>query len=122
MAARTFTMRWLTLEDIKEQIRIEPDNPIDDNLLTRYGATAENFTLNYLQRTEDELKAMNKKDPTHTTIPDEIFSACILLVDLYYQHRGPISAQNMYLIDYGYDALVMQYRKGTYSSEENDNV
>ena len=55
-------------------------------------------------------------------VPEDIVSACLLLVDAYYQHRGPISQQNMYLIDYGYDALVMRFRKGTYSSDPNDNV
>ena len=63
---------------------------------------------------------MNAPDPT--LVPEDIVSACLLLVDAYYQHRGPISQQNMYLIDYGYDALVMKFRKGTYSSvdEEED--
>ena len=120
MTERTYTMRWLTLADIKDQLRIEQDDTSQDKLLTRYGATAENFTLGYLQRTEDELKAMNDQDPT--MVPEDIVSACLLLVDAYYQHRGPISQQNMYLIDYGYDALVMKFRKGTYSSDPNDNV
>ena len=120
MAERTYTMRWLTLADIKDQLRIEQDDTSQDKLLTRYGATAENFTLRYLQRTEDELKAMNDQDPT--LVPEDIVSACLLLVDLYYQHRGPISMQNLYLIDYGYDALISDFRKGTYSSvdEEED--
>lgn len=119
MAERTYTMRWLTLEDIKDQLRIEQDFTLEDKKLTRYGATAERFTLNYLQRTEDELKAMNDEDPT--LVPEDIVSACLLLVHLYYQHGGPISERNMYLIDYGYDALVMPYRKGTYSSDHNDD-
>ena len=120
MAERTYTMRWLTLADIKDQLRIEQEDTSQDKLLTRYGATAENFTLRYLQRTEDELKAMNDQDPT--LVPEDIVSACLLLVDLYYQHRGPISMQNLYLIDYGYDALISDFRKGTYSSvdEEED--
>lgn len=119
MAERTYTMRWLTLEDIKDQLRIPRDFTDEDNTLKRYGATAENFTLGYLQRTEAELKAMNDQDPT--LVPEDIVSACLLLVDAYYQHRGPISQQNMYLIDYGYDALVMKFRKGTYSSDPNDD-
>ena len=120
MAERTYTMRWLTLGDIKDQLRIEQDDTSQDKLLTRYGATAENFTLGYLQRTESELKAMNTDDPT--LVPEDIVSATLMLVDLYYQYRGPISMQNLYLIDYGFDALVAPFRKGTYSSvdEEED--
>jgi len=119
MAERTYTMRWLTLEDIKDQLRIPRDFTDEDNTLKRYGATAENFTLRYLQRTEAELKSMNDQDQTQ--VPEDIVSATLLLVDAYYQHRGPISQQNMYLIDYGYDALVMPFRKGTYSSDSNDD-
>ena len=118
MAERTYTMRWLTLEDIKDQLRIEQDDTSQDKLLTRYGATAENFTLGYLQRTETELKAMNTEDPTQ--VPEDIVSATLMLCDLYYQYRGPISMQNLYLIDYGFDALVAPFRKGTYSSVDDD--
>ena len=119
MAERTYTLHWVTLNDIKDQLRIERDNTQEDTLLTRYGATAEKFILRYIQRTEDELKAMNDRDQTQ--VPEDIVSACLILVDAYYQHRGPISQQNMYLVDYGYDALVMGFRKGTYSSDPNDN-
>ena len=118
MAERTYTMRWLTLEDIKDQLRIEQEDTSQDKLLTRYGATAENFTLGYLQRTEDELKAMNEEDPTQ--VPEDIVSATLMLCDLYYQYRGPVSMLNLYLIDYGFDALVMPFRKGTYSSVDDE--
>ena len=111
-------MRWLTLTDIKAQLRIEESYTQEDTLLTRYGATAENFTLRYIQRTEDELKAMNDLDPTK--VPEDIVSASLMLVDLYYQYRGPISMQNLYLIDYGFDALVAPFRKGTYSSVDEE--
>ena len=118
MAERTYTMRWLTLEDIKDQLRIEQEDTSQDKLLTRYGATAEKFILRYIQRTEEELKAMNTEDPTQ--VPEDIVSATLMLCDLYYQYRGPVSMQNLYLIDYGFDALVMPFRKGTYSSVDDE--
>ena len=120
MAERTYTMRWLTLEDIKDQLRIEQEDTSQDKLLTRYGATAEKFILRYIQRTEAELKAMNTDDPT--LVPEDIVSATLMLVDLYYQYRGPVSMQNLYLIDYGFDALVMPFRKGTYSSVDDEET
>ena len=61
MAERTYTMRWLTLDDIKDQLRIEQEDTSQDKLLTRYGATAENFTLGYLQRSEAELKVAKRE-------------------------------------------------------------
>ena len=118
MAERTYTLKWVTLDEIKDQLRIERDNTSEDTVLTRYGATAEKFILRYIQRTEDELKAMNEDDPT--LVPEDIVSATLMLVDLYYQYRGPISMQNLYLIDYGFDALVAPFRKGTYSSVDED--
>lgn len=118
MAERTYTLKWVTLDEIKDQLRIERDNTSEDTVLTRYGATAEKFILRYIQRTEDELKAMNEEDPTQ--VPEDIVSATLMLCDLYYQYRGPISMQNLYLIDYGFDALVAPFRKGTYSSVDEE--
>ena len=111
-------MRWTTLTDIKAQLRIEIDFTQEDTLLTMYGEAAEQFVLDYLQRTEAELKAMNITD--QTAVPMNVKLATLMLVDLYYQQRGPVSMQNLYLIPYGFDALVSNYRKGTYSSEEED--
>ena len=34
-------MKWLTLQEIKAQLRIDSDCCIEDSLLTRYGASAE---------------------------------------------------------------------------------
>lgn len=111
-------MRWLTLTDIKAQLRIESDFTQEDTLLTMYGDSAEDFVLNYLQRTEAELKAMNSVDPTK--VPTPIIHASLMLVDLFYQQRSPITMQNLYLIPYGFDALVSNYRKGTYSSVDEE--
>ena len=111
-------MKWLDLTTIKAQLRIEPSFTQEDTLLTMYGDSAEEFVLNYLQRTEAELKAMNTVDPTK--VPKPIIHASLMLVDLFYQQRSPITMQNLYLIPYGFDALVSNYRKGTYSSEEED--
>ena len=112
-------MRWLTLTDIKAQLRIESNFTQEDTLLTMYGDAAEQFILDYLQRTEAELKELNTTD--QTKVPTNVILASLMLVDLYYQQRGSVSMQNLYLIPYGFDALVSNYRKGTYSSEENEN-
>ena len=71
-------MRWLTLTDIKAQLRIETDFTQEDTLLTMYGDSAEEFVMNYLQRTEAELKAMNTVDPTK--VPTPVIHASLMLV------------------------------------------
>ena len=47
-------MKWLTLSEIKQQLRIEPDFTDDDALLTRYGNSAEATVLNITGRTYDD--------------------------------------------------------------------
>ena len=76
------------------------------------------FVLDYLQRTEAELKAFNTIDPTK--VPDIIVEATLLIVCEMFEHNSPISMQNLYLVPYGFDALVANYRKGTYSSVDEE--
>lgn len=87
-------MKWLTLEDIKHQLRIEADYTDEDTLLTRYGNSAEAVVLNITGRTFDELKAMN---PTgEDEIPADIWEASVMLVTMSYEHRSTVSMQNLY--------------------------
>ena len=111
-------MRWLTLTDIKDQLNINQSNTLYDTKLTRKGNAAEQFVLDYLCRTEDELKAMNPIDPTK--VPDIIVEATLLIVCEMFEHNSPLSMQNLYLVPYGFDALVSHYRKGTYSSVDDE--
>ena len=111
-------MRWLTLTDIKDQLNINQSNTLYDTKLTRKGNAAEQFVLNYLQRTEDELKAMNDEDPTK--IPDIIVEATLELACSMFEHNTTYSMQNLYLVPYGFDAMVSGYRKGTYSSVDEE--
>ena len=87
-------MKWLTLTEIKQQLRIEPDYTDEDALLTRYGNSAEAVVLNITGRTFEELKAMN---PTgEDTIPDDIWEATVMMVTMSYEHRSAVSMQNLY--------------------------
>ena len=112
-------MRWLDLTTIKDHLRIEQENTQDDRLLTIYGESAEKYVLNWLQRSVDDLKAMNEDD--NTKVPIEVLHASLLLVDLYYQQRSTLTPQALHVVDYGFDGLVAEYRKGTYSHEEEED-
>lgn len=111
-------MKWLDLTTIKAHLRLEPEFTQEDTMLTIYGESAEGFVLNYLQRTVDDLKAMNEDD--NTKVPTDIILASLLLVDQYYQQRSTVTPQQQYLVSYGFDALVANYRKGTYSSVDEE--
>jgi len=98
-------MKWLTLEYIKEHSRIDYD--IEDNLLTLYGESAEEMVLNVLNR------SYNNVLETYNEIPAPLYQAALMLVDLSYQQRCPISMQNLYTVPYTFDFLVKPYMRLT---------
>ena len=87
-------MKWLTLQEIKQQLRIEADYTDEDALLTRYGNSAEAVVLNITGRTYEELVAMNPAG--EDAIPADIWEATALLVTMSYEHRSAASMQNLY--------------------------
>ena len=102
-------MKWLTLEEIKQQLRIEPEFEDEDTLLTRYGNSAEAVVLNMTKRTFDELKAMN---PTgEDAIPPDLWEASIMLVEVSYHQRSPISQQNLSVVPYAFDMKIKPYMR-----------
>lgn len=102
-------MKWLTLEEIKQQLRIEPEFEDEDTLLTRYGNSAEAVVLNMTKRTFDELKAMN---PTgEDAIPDDLWEASIMLVEVSYHQRSPISQQHLSGVPYAFDMKIKPYMR-----------
>ncbi len=104
-------MKWLTLEEIKQQLRIESDWTDEDALLVRYGNSAEAVVLNLTGRTYDELKAMN---PTgEDAIPADLWEATVLLVEVSYQQRSPISSQNLSVVPYAFDMKIKPYMRLT---------
>jgi uncharacterized phage protein (predicted DNA packaging) len=98
-------MKWTTLEWIKAHSRVEYD--IEDDLLTLYANSAEETILNITGRTEEELKSMNKTDSSK--VPDAILHATLMLVDLSYQQRSPLTPQQLYAVPYTFDILVKPY-------------
>ena len=104
-------MKWLTLEEIKQQLRIEPDFTDEDSLLVRYGNSAEAVVLNITGRTFEELKAMN---PTgEDAIPADLWEATVLLVELSYQQRSPLTSQNLSVVPYAFDMKIKPYMRLT---------
>lgn len=112
-------MIWITLEEIKEQLKLEPSDTSLDAQLTRWGNSAEAYVLNWTRRTVAELKEMNPTGDT-TTIPWDVWEATVLLVASSYEHGEAASERQLYAIPYGVDAKLQPYRKGTYSSDEED--
>ena len=107
-------MKWLTLDYIKEHSRIDYD--IEDSLLTLYGNAAEAMVLNICSRSyEDILECYGE-------VPAPLYQAALMLVDLSYQQRSPISMQNLYTVPYTFDFLIKPYMRLTNDSETNNNT
>ena len=98
-------MKWLTIEKIKWQCRIEPEFTDEDELLEMYGESAEETVLNALGRSYTDLFEV------YGRVPLPVVHASLMLVDVSYQHRSPVSGQNMYLVPYTFDLLLKPYMR-----------
>lgn len=100
-------LKWLTLERIKQQCRIEPEFTDEDAILTEYGESAEETLLNYLNRSYEDIMSI------YGRIPAPLRQASLLLVDTSYQYRSPVSSQSMSLVPYTFDLMVKPYMRLT---------
>lgn len=99
-------MKWLNLQLIKNQLRLEPDYNDEDDMLELYGESAEEVIMEYIRRDYDEI--IEK----YTSVPKNLVLASLMLVDISYQNRSAVSPQNLSVIPYGnIDTLVKPYCK-----------
>ena len=99
-------MKWLTLDTIKKQIRIEPEMTMEDDLLEAYGESSEETVLNYINRSFEEVME------TYGKVPAPLVQASLMLVDVGYQYRNPLSTQSMSVVPYGnIDMLLKPYMR-----------
>ena len=104
-------MKWLTLDWIKAHSRIDFD--CEDDLLELYGDAAEETVLNTIRRSY--IGTLWK----YGGFPKALIQASLLLVDLSYHQRSPISQLNMYTVPYSFDLLVKPYMR--LAGEEEDD-
>jgi len=108
-------MKWLALNTIKAQLRIEPDFNAEDELLEMYGESAEDVLLNYVGRTYEDLVAI------YGHMPAPLKHASLMLVDVSYQYRSPISITNISMVPYTFDILVKPYMRLADAKKNDDN-
>lgn len=109
-------MKWLTLEKIKAQLRIEQDFTLEDDILEMYGESAEDSVLDIIRRSYTEV--MEK----YGTVPTPLVHASLMLVDLSYKERGPVSSQNLYQVPYAVDFKLKPYMKLSDEDEQTNNT
>ena len=96
-------MKWLTLDYIKQHSRICCD--CEDSLLELYGAAAEDTLLNHCNTTYDDLLT------EYGEVPAPLYQASLMLTDIGYTYRSPVSPTNTSIIPYTFDILVKPYMK-----------
>lgn len=106
-------MKWLTLSIIKAQLRIEPDFHDEDVILESYGEAAEDTLQNFISRPYQDIVE------SFGNVPQPLVQASLMLVDVSYQHRSPISVTNISMVPYTFDLLVKPYMRLT-SPDESD--
>ena len=98
-------MKFLTLEQIKAQCRIEEDFTLEDTKLTLYGDSAEQVIFNICQRPYEDFIE------TYGAIPQDVVHAALLLVTASYEHNAAVSMQNLSMVPYGFDMLIKPYMR-----------
>ena len=98
-------MKWLELDDIKRQLRIELDYKDKEQELTGYGNSAEDTVLNICNRTYDDFIDQ------YGEIPQPIREASLLLVCASYEHRSAVTQYQMYSVGYAFDMKVKPYMR-----------
>lgn len=95
-------MKYLTIEQIKKQLKLDFD--CEDDLLELYGGGAEEAVLYLCNRTYENLVG------TYGCVPDPIRQVTLEIVTLSYDHgSGPASPTNLSAVPYNFDLLVKEF-------------
>ena len=109
-------MKYLRIDDIKQQLRLDFD--CEDALLELYGTGAEDTILHLCNRTYENLVE------TYGEVPAAIRHATLLLVANSYEQRSPASPTNLSVVPYSLDLLIKPYMvlSGTAMMNERNRI
>ena len=105
-------MKLLTVEYIKEHSRIDFD--CEDALLELYGDSAEETVASVLNRGKTVDAMITSLEEEYGQVPSAIIHAALMLVDVAYQQRSPVSPGNLSVVPYTFDMIVKPYMVFTY--------
>ena len=94
-------MKYLTIDDIKAQLRLDFD--CEDSLLELYGIGAEDTILHLCNRTYENLVE------TFGEVPAAIRQVTLELVSQSYEQRSPASPTSLSAVPYNFDLLIKPY-------------
>lgn len=94
-------MKWSKIDYIKAHSRIDFD--CDDALLEQYATAAEDSILSLCNRSYESFI------DEYGEIPAALYMAVQLAVDAQYNHRTPLSPNNLSIVGYSFDLLIKPY-------------
>ena len=101
-------MKFLTFDQIKAQLRLDDEQATEEHdILMLYGEAAEDMVLNTCNRTITDIFEQ------YGMVPKALVQAGLMLVALSYQHREPVSPQNLSIVPYAFDYMVKPYMRLT---------
>ena len=99
-------MNWLTIDLIKQQLRLDDSQAaMEGDLLAMYGESAEAALLQLLRRTAENVVE------TFGGVPKPLIHAALMLVDIAYQYRSPITPASVNQVGYTFEILVKPYMR-----------
>lgn len=108
-------MKWLTLERIKQQLRIEPDFHDEDDILELYGDSAEDAIMEVLNRSYEELYEVYGRTPA------PVVHASLMLVAQSYKDREKDLVQQVYA-NPTFSLLLKPYMRLASSTYDQNNI
>ena len=108
-------MKWLTLERIKQQLRIETDFHDEDDILELYGDSAEDAIMEVLNRSYEELYEV------YGRIPAPVVHASLMLIAQSYKDREKDLVQQVNA-NPTFSLLLKPYMRLTSSTYELNNI
>lgn len=115
-------MKFLKLEEIKDQCRIERDFDLEDTLLTAYGGASENTLLRICNRTYSDLLENFGEDDGKggKVVPPDFRVAALMLAKHLYEHRGPTENVIVSMVPYALDNLIKPFMRLTTADETSN--
>lgn len=120
-------LKIVTMDELKAQLRVDFED--EDEIISLYGAAAEDYVINETRRTIAELNlvgyiekfgesAIEDVDPDAISLDKQYFPkrlklAMLMLAAHLYRNREPVAAVNQNTVPYTLEALVKPYRRLT---------
>lgn len=99
-------MKWLEIDYIKKHSRIDYD--CEDGLLELYAGDAEKTLLRLIRRTLENVKDMNGGE-----VPEQLYHAALMLVDVSYEHRNPDCQAQLHQVELSFNFIVSDFIRYT---------